>query len=337
MPVNLRAVGLSLAAFGIFATHDVIVKFLGGDYSAFQILFFSVLFSFPLATILLLKDATTGTLIPKHPWWVFSRTLAAVITGAAAFYAFSVLPLAQVYAILFAMPLLITVMSVPFLGEKVGIRRALAVLVGLGGVIVVLNPGTTELGLGHLAALTCAVFGAFASIVVRKIGRDERSIVLVLYPLVTNFVLMGAILPFVHVPMPVEDLGLSFAMAALSMIATLCLIAAYKAGEAAVVAPMQYSQILWAAAYGALFFGELPGLNTVIGAAIIIASGIYIVLRENQKGDDTTAPVLRTRTPLDTGNVPRVSTLIRAAGQEPPLTRPNAERRPGLRGLPGRN
>ncbi|MEM1102406.1 MAG: EamA family transporter, partial [Pseudomonadota bacterium] len=137
MSVNLRAVTLALAAFGLFATHDVIVKLLGADYSAFQIVFFSVLFSFPVATVLLLRDETSGTLIPKHPWWVIARTLAAVITGAAAFYAFSVLPLAQVYAILFASPLLITIMSVPFLGEKVGLRRGLAVLVGLGGVLVV--------------------------------------------------------------------------------------------------------------------------------------------------------------------------------------------------------
>ncbi|MEL6914509.1 MAG: DMT family transporter [Pseudomonadota bacterium] len=339
MSVNLRAVTLALAAFGLFATHDVIVKLLGADYSAFQIVFFSVLFSFPVATILLLRDETSGTLIPKHPWWVIARTLAAVITGAAAFYAFSVLPLAQVYAILFASPLLITIMSVPFLGEKVGLRRGLAVLVGLGGVLVVLNPGATTLGLGHLAALTCALFGSFASIVVRKIGREERSIVLVLYPLVTNFVLMGALMPFVYRPMPVEHLSLSFAMAALAMVAMLCLIAAYKAGEAAIVAPMQYSQILWATAYGALFFGELPRLNTAIGAVIIIAAGVYIVLRESRK-PGSQAPVLRTRTRLDTGTVPRVSTLIRAGGAEPPNAPApgtvSASPSPGMRGLPGR-
>ncbi|MEL7301249.1 MAG: DMT family transporter [Pseudomonadota bacterium] len=339
MSVNLRAVTLALAAFGLFATHDVIVKLLGADYSAFQIVFFSVLFSFPVATVLLLRDETSGTLIPKHPWWVIARTLAAVITGAAAFYAFSVLPLAQVYAILFASPLLITIMSVPFLGEKVGLRRGLAVLAGLGGVLVVLNPGATELGLGHLAALTCALFGSFASIVVRKIGREERSIVLVLYPLVTNFVLMGALMPLVYRPMPVEHLGLSFAMAALAMVAMLCLIAAYKAGEAAIVAPMQYSQILWATAYGALFFGELPRLNTAIGAAIIIAAGVYIVLRESRK-PGSQAPVLRTRTRLDTGTVPRVSTLIRAGGAEPPNApmpgAVGASPSRGMRGLPGR-
>ena len=171
MTSNQRAVLLSLNAFGIFATHDVIVKLLGASYSAFQIVFFSVLFSFPVATMLLLRDKTVGTLIPRHPWWSLARTVAAVITGASAFYAFSVLPLAQPYAILFASPLLITLLSIPLLGEKVGLRRGRAVVVGRVGVLIVLRPGATALGAGHLAALLCAVSGATASVIVRKIGR----------------------------------------------------------------------------------------------------------------------------------------------------------------------
>ncbi|MEM6275843.1 MAG: DMT family transporter [Pseudomonadota bacterium] len=341
MSTNRRAVLLALGAFGVFATHDVIIKVLGGSYASFQIVFFSAMFSFPVATIILLRDQTAATLIPVHPWWVAIRTLAAVFTGTCAFYAFSVLPLAQTYAIIFASPLLITLLAIPFLGEKVGFRRALAVLVGLAGVVIVLNPGATELGLGHLAALGCAVFGSLASIIVRKIGREERSIVLMLYPLVANFVLMGALLPLVYVPMPVVDLGLFFVVAVFAMAGTFLLISAYKIGEAAIVAPMQYSQILWATAYGFLFFSELPRWNTALGAAVIIASGIYIVLRESRKGEASTAPVLRTRTRLDTGVTPRVSTVIRSGGDEPPnapLHSPRASpQSPSMRGLPGRN
>jgi len=343
MSPSLRAVLLALLGFGLFATHDVIVKVLGAHYAPFQIVFFSVLFSFPVATMLLLRDQTADTLIPHHPYWVAARTLAAVITGACAFYAFSILPLAQTYAILFASPLLITLLAIPVLGEKVGLRRGLAVLVGLLGVIVVLRPGSTELSLGHLAALGCAVFGAFASVVVRKIGRDERSIVLILYPLMANFILMGALMPLVYEPMPVIHLGLFFAVAALAIVAMLCLIAAYKQGEAVIVAPMQYSQILWATAFGMIFFAETPTWNRAAGAGIIIASGLYIVLRESRKGAESQAPVLRTRSRFDTGTVPRVSTMIRAQGEEPPLappatkpTRPKPTS-PSLRGLPGRN
>ncbi|MEL6610083.1 MAG: DMT family transporter [Pseudomonadota bacterium] len=347
MSSNLRAVIYALVAFGIFSTHDVIVKFLGASYSPFQVVFFSVLFGFPVATVMLLRDATVGTLIPRHPWWTALRTVAAVLTGASAFYAFSVLPLAQTYAIIFASPLLITVLAIPILGEKVGLRRAIAVVVGLAGVLVVLQPGQTELELGHLAALICAISGALASVIVRKIGRDERSIVLVLYPMVANFLLMAMLMPLVYEPMPVEHLGMLFLIAFMAMVAGMLMIAAYKSGEAVIVAPMQYSQILWAAVYGFLFFEEVPGVNTAVGAAIIIASGLYIVLREGSGASSSkTTPVLRTRSRFETGVAPRVSTMIRRGGGVPQYA-PDADAgdesgprtidpRPSMQGVPGR-
>ena len=100
---NLKAVLFGLIAFGLYSTHDVVIKILGGGYSPIQIVFFSVVFTFPLAMLFLLRDKTAGTLIPVHPWWMIARTIAAVITGFCAFYAFSVLPLAQVYAILLSL------------------------------------------------------------------------------------------------------------------------------------------------------------------------------------------------------------------------------------------
>ncbi|KPQ17909.1 MAG: putative permease [Rhodobacteraceae bacterium HLUCCO18] len=308
-----KGVLLALAAFGIFASHDAIIKYLGGSYSPFQIVFFSVLFGFPVVTFLLMRDTAPGHLRPVHPFWTTLRTTAAVISGSAAFYAFAALPLAQVYAILFAAPLLITVLAIPLLGERVGIRRGLAVLVGLGGVFVVLQPGATELTLGHAAALIAAVTGAFASVIVRKIGQDERPVVLILYPLMANFVLMGAAMPFVYEPMPAQDLGLLAVIAVLAIVATNFLILAYRSAPAATVAPMQYSQIIWASAYGALFFGEALEPATLLGTSIIVASGIYIVFREDRGGRSTTTPVLRTRSRLGAPSAPRVAPFLSGA------------------------
>ncbi|PTX58003.1 drug/metabolite transporter (DMT)-like permease [Litoreibacter ponti] len=309
MNPNAKGALLALVAFGIFSTHDVIIKVLGGTYSPIQVLFFSVLLSFPLATLWLLRDTTSDTLLPKHPYWMVARTVAAVITGFSAFYAFSVLPLAQVYAIIFASPLLITILAIPVLGEKVRLRRWIAVLVGLSGVMVVLQPTQTELSLGHIAALAAAVGGATASVIVRKIGRDERTVVIMLYPMMANFLVMGSLLPLVYVPMPIEDLGRIAVIAVFAWIAGRFLIAAYNSGEAVIVAPMQYSQILWASLYGALFFDEFPDMNTIIGSSIIIASGLYIVLRESRsEGSET--PVLRTRSRPETGIAPRISMSI---------------------------
>lgn len=313
---SLSGLLLALTAFGVYATHDIAVKTLGANYTAFQIVFFSVLMGFPLVTIMLLRDATTANLRPNHPWWSSLRTIATVITGFSAFYAFSVLPLAQTYAILFAAPLLITLLSVPILGESVGWRRGLAVIIGLIGVLVVLRPGTSEFTLGHIAALTAAGGGALASVIVRKIGREERTAVLILYPMVANFILMGALMPFVYKPMPLIDLGLVAVVALFGLLATLCLIAAYRRADAALVAPMQYSQILWAAAYGWLFFDETADTYTMVGAGIIIASGMIIVLREARGGVSATTPVLRTRSRAETGTSPRVSPMLSDAEKD---------------------
>ncbi len=306
---NLKAVLFALVAFGLFSTHDVVIKVLGGGYSPIQIVFFSVLFSFPLATLYLMRDSTSGTLLPKHPYWMAARTVAAVITGFCAFYAFSVLPLAQVYAIIFASPLLITVMAIPVLGEVVRLRRGIAVIVGLIGVLIVLRPGQTELELGHLAALAAAVCGAFASIVVRKIGREERTVVIMLYPMMANFLIMAALLPLVYEPMPIGDLARVGVVAVFAWIAGRFLIAAYNSGEAVIVAPMQYSQMIWATAYGFFFFDEVPDGGTLLGTSVIIASGLYIVLRESNS-TDSESPVLRTRSRPETGTTPRISPML---------------------------
>lgn len=313
MGPNAKGALLALLSFGIYATHDAVVKFMGGAYSPFQLIFFSVLFSFPLAMLMIISDPKPGTLTPVHPGWVAARTAAAVVTGITAFYAFSVLPLAQVYAIIFASPLIITILAIPILGEKVRIRRWVAVIVGLVGVIVVIRPGQAELGLGHLAALVAAFGGAFASIVVRKIGQDERPVVLMLYPMVANFAVVAVALPFVYEPMPIEHLGMVALMSVLGWIGGIIIIRAYKAGEAVIVAPMQYSQIIWATLYGFLFFDEMIDGGTALGAGIIIASGLYIVLRESRTGTSEHRPVLNTKFRPETATTPRPSLMARLA------------------------
>ncbi|MFO6464975.1 DMT family transporter [Jannaschia sp. KMU-145] len=321
----LPGIMMALGAFALFSAHDVAIKLLGGNgYAVFQIVFFSVLFSFPLAVVMLLRDDFEGNLKPRHPWWTALRTVSAVITGMTIFYAFTVLPLAQTYAIIFASPLIITILSIPVLGEKVRLMRWAAVIVGLIGVMIVLRPGSVELGIGHAAALTGAFFSSLASVIVRKIGREERAAVLMLYPMVANFVVMGALMPLVYRPMPVEDLGLWVLVAAGAFIASLMMIQAYRRADAVLVAPMQYSQIIWAALYGWLFFGETIDGGTAIGASVIIASGLFIVFREG-RGNSATTPVLRTRSRAETGTNLRIGPMLTRAERDahavpPPAT-----------------
>jgi len=300
---------LGLLAFALYATHDTVVKYLGGSYSVFQILFFSGVFSFPLVILMLLQDPTPGTLRARHLWWNLARTASMVTGWAAVFYAFSVLPLAQTYAILFATPLLITLLSIPVLGEKVGLHRGAAVVLGLAGVLIVLRPGSADLSPGHGAALLAAACSATSSVIVRRIGRDERAAVLMLYPMLAGFVVMGALMPFVYVPVAAIDLGAMAVVAALAFGAALCIIAAYRRAEASVVAPMQYSQMIWAVLFGWLFFSEIPDLWTLVGAVVIIASGLYILFRESRRNVSAYQPVLATRMQMDTAATPRAGLM----------------------------
>ncbi|MEO8244191.1 MAG: DMT family transporter [bacterium] len=310
---NLRGALLSLAAFGVYASNDVIVKFLGSNasYHPFQIIFFSGLMSFPLMTIMMMSDKSDGNLRPKMPGWTLLRSVLTVLNGLTGFYAFSVLPLSEAYPIFFAMPMLVTLMAIPMLGEKVGLHRGVAVAVGLAGVLVVVRPGSAAFGLGHIAALTAASLGAMNSVLVRKTGKKERSAVIMLYPMIANFLVSGIALPFIYKPMPIEHIGLVAAMAVLGLTASLLAIFAYRIAPAVIVAPMQYSQIIWATIYGTIFFHETHDLVTILGTGIIIASGIYIVLREDKAAVSINRPVLETRSRFDFGLSPRLSSLFR--------------------------
>ena len=150
---------------------------------------------------------------------------------------------------------------------------------------------------------------------------------LLLYPMLAQFVIMGAALPFVYKPMPVGHLGLSAGMAAMAFLAAALMIEAYRHGEAVIVAPMQYSQIIWATVYGMLFFSEIPDTTTLAGAGIVVASGLYIVLREGRARSSANRPVLQTRSRFETGTAPRVGALLR-------LKRPRRDDPAGDRNAP---
>ena len=192
MTGQTKGILIALAGFALYAAHDVLIKLLGGSYSPFQIVFFSVLFAFPLTSLMLIGEAEPATLRPVHPWWMVLRTTAVVIASGASFYAFSALPLADTYAILFSMPILVTLLAIPILGERIRLHRGLAILVGLIGVVIVLRPGDSALTLGHFAALVGASCSALAATIVRKTGRNERAVTLLLYPTLATFVVMGA-------------------------------------------------------------------------------------------------------------------------------------------------
>ncbi len=302
----VRGLGCAFAAFAVFATHDAIIKALGVNFSVFQIIFFAMLFAFVPMSVLMLADRQVDNFRPNHPWLILLRSVTTVIAMSAAFYAFTVLPLAEVYALLFATPLLITAMSAMLLGETVRVQRWAAVVVGLIGVLIVLRPGVTQISFGHICALVAAFCSSLGSIIMRKIGGEERTAVMILYPMLSSILVMALALPFVYHPMDVAELGLFAGVGVLSVLAQFMIIAAYRIAPAAVIAPSQYSQILWATLFGVLFFNEWPDSWVGVGASVIIASGIFIVWRESRPSVSMRNPILRNPNPrYDAGPSPK--------------------------------
>ncbi len=289
---SLRRGGLlALLAFGIFALHDSLIKVLGGGYSVFQIILFSNLFAFIPTTMLMMADRKEENFHPRRPWLVTLRTILGLMGAAGAFTAFKMLPLAEAYALMFASPLVITLLAVPILGEKIGPSRLVAVVIGLVGVLIVLRPGFSDFGLGHAGALVAAIFGSAATIIVRLLGPSERSAVLILFPMIAGILVMAIIMPFVYRPVELPDLAIMAATGVLVVIGQLCIIAAYRAAPAGFVAPIQYSQIIWAVLLGYLWFGEVPDRWVVVGAVVVIGSGMFIVYRESRGGRSRHKPV----------------------------------------------
>lgn len=273
---------IGLAAMALFACSDIVIKFLGSGYSPFQIIFFAGLMTFPLIAGFIIADPTPANLRPRRPKLMALRCVVVLFNSILGTYAFATLPLAQCYAIVFTMPIFITLLSVPVMGERIDLARGIAVLAGLMGVVIALDPGRADLQWGHAAALGSAILGAGNYVIIRKTGRDERAVVLVLFPLMLQLAVAAMVLPFVYQPMPLRDLGLSALMATVSFIGYLLIIAAYRRAPGIVVAPMQYSQIIWAAIFGAVLFDEHMTDRMIIGTAVIILAGIVIVARQDR-------------------------------------------------------
>ena len=288
-PAATAGIGLGALAFGLFSLMDALVKWLSATYPVPQILVCNALFALAPVGAMVMRRGGLPQLRTRRLGLHLLRGLLGTTGGFLAFYAFSRLPLADAYAIIFATPLLITALSVPILGEAVGWRRWSAVLVGFLGVLVMLRPGVAPIGPGSLAALGAACASACAILLVRKLSVTETTTSIAFYSNVTAVVLIGTAFSPTFVVPSLLDLALMAASGLIGGTALLVLIAAYRRSAAALVAPFQYSQMLWAILLGALVWGDLPEPAMLLGASIVAGSGLFILYRETALGRRPTA------------------------------------------------
>jgi drug/metabolite transporter (DMT)-like permease len=273
---SLSGPAYALMAYGLMAIGDAAAKAMASRNPPLQIAF---LYTFSAVGIVALWAAPQGwqALRPRNPWLVALRCSCSVIAGIAGLYAFVNLSLAEAYTLLFMAPVIVTALSRSVLGEPVGVRRWLAALAGLAGVVIVLRPGFRELGVGHASALVAAGAIAVSGLVLRRIGKQEARATLTILPMCTGLLVTAATLPGVYAPMAAFDLVLCLVVGAMLAAGQFLLVNAYRASPAAVVAPFHYSQMVWALFFGALLFGDRPDPWLAIGSTAVIGSGLVLL------------------------------------------------------------
>lgn len=273
-------IGLAALAFALFSSTDGLIKWLSAGYPIHQMLFFNALFSLVPVALATWRGGGFGRWRTQRLSLHLLRGFCGMTAGYAAFTAFSRMPLADAYGFLFTTPLLITVLSVVLLGEQVRWRRWSAILVGFAGVLIMLRPSAGSFGPGTLPALVAALASATSIILVRKLATTETTAAIAFYANATVLVAMGASLPFGFVVPTLLDLALMAAAGLAGGTALLLLISGYRRAPAAIVAPFQYSQMVWGVVIGFAVWGHLPDVAVAVGAAIVVASGLFILYRE---------------------------------------------------------
>jgi drug/metabolite transporter (DMT)-like permease len=199
------------------------------------------------------------------------------------FAAYHLMPLADAVAISFMAPLVLTALSVPILGERVGIHRWSAVIVGFGGVLVIVNPGAGMLSLGVAVAIGAAVAQALSMVTIRQLNRTDRPLAIVFYYMLFSTLFTALPLPLLWQAPSGTDWALAVLMGGTGCLGQYLMTRAFSLAPAAVVSPFNYVGLLWATVLGWIFWGDVLTLHVVIGAAIVIASGLYILYRETRK------------------------------------------------------
>lgn len=282
-----------LAAVLVFSCMDALLKFFVQFYPPMQV---SALRGFASLPFLLLPALFMGELHQlkpvRWPMHLIRGLLSLVIMGGF-MYAVRVLSLANAYAIFLSAPLIVTALSVPFLGERVGWRRWAAICVGLAGVLAMLRP-TAEglLTIGALGALVSAICYAFNAIMLRVLTRTETSLAVVFWQFTLMSTLSTAIVAVFSdwVPMRLEHLGWLALLGLTGAIAARLMTAAFRSAPPSVIAPFEYTALLWGVAIDWAVWNTLPGASVYFGGGIVIASGLYIIWRERQTNLAQLAP-----------------------------------------------
>lgn len=307
LTANLRGAGFMCLAMAGFTCNDALVKAVSGVMNAGQIMLVRGVFTSLLVLLLARHFGAMRSFRLVLTPAVGLRVVAEVGASITYIWALGHMQLANASAILQALPLAVTLGAALFLGEPVGWRRWLAIIIGFLGVLIVLRPGPEGFTWAALSVLASVVFAAIRDLCTRRIDPAVPSLFISVIT-ATAITLTGAVLVVPlggWQPMSMASLGLLAGASLLLLVGYQFIVLAMRNGEIAVVAPLRYTSLVWSIGTGMLFFAEKPDIWMVTGVAVIIGSGLYAFARENKRRTAIVvlpAPPGAPMTPADTGD-----------------------------------
>ena len=282
----MKAIILNISAWMLLPFMDGLAKFLSQDIHFLQVVwgryFFMAFFSIVITYFFFnkhLKFPNGITIQILRSFFLFFSTLFF-------FYAISIISLAEALTLAFISPIIATILSFLILKEKVGRRRWIAVITGFIGVLFVIRPGFNEINLATIAAVGAGICYAFYVISTRKLSSIDSPLMTLVFTGLTGAFVISLFVPYFWTWLTLSQWLLLISLAAIGTIAHLLLILSLTLAEASKLAPLAYSEIIMNVIIGYYFFGDFPNQWIWIGLTIIIASGVYISLRENTKQTD---------------------------------------------------
>ena len=280
MPLSVRAVLLMGTGCLLFSIMGALVKLLGQRLDSFQIAFFRCFFGFLAILPFVFSKKGHHAFRTTHFYGHFLRGAVGVAAMVGGFYATTRLPLTDSTAISFTAPLFMILTAIFLLGEKVRWRRGLATAAGFIGVLVMVRPDSGTLDLGAMVGLIAAFLGALSTTLIKRLSATEKALTILVYFGLFSSILTAIPAYFVWRPLAGDEFALLALVGALGAVGQFCQVRAFAAGELMAVAPIDYSRLIFAGIMGFLLFAELPDRYTLVGAAMIVGSTLYIACRE---------------------------------------------------------
>ncbi|MDB2564054.1 DMT family transporter [Amylibacter sp.] len=280
---NIRgAIYMCLSMVG-FVFNDAVIKYASTDIGIYQSIFVRGCFAVIIIGVACFYSGAfkniPGKLDHKFIFW---RTLAEIFATVSFLTALFYLPIANITAILQALPLTVTLAASWFLGEKIGWKRGIAILIGFFGVLLIIQPGTDEFNIYSILGIVCVVFVTLRDLVVRKFSTNISTLY-VAFITAAAIALVGGFLTFVYegwTPMKLNEIILLFIASSLIFVGYFFAISAMRAGQVSFVSPFRYTIMIWAIILGYFIWGDIPNNLTLIGISIVIGMGIFTFWRE---------------------------------------------------------